>query len=186
MLFASSTPVRAGAIASALEIDEATVVKLIREIRDRHACPESGFVLSDVDDGFIMLSRPDYAQYVEAVSRRERPQPLSPAAMETLAIVAYRQPVTRGEIDKIRGVVSDSSVSTLAERGLIVEMGRRNTVGRPVLYGTTQDFLLYLGLGSIADLPALPEEERDPSEDAKSPDSAAPTLTGIDGGSREP
>ncbi len=105
------------------------------------------------------MSKPDYAPFVESLSARQRPQPLSAASLETLSIVAYRQPVTRGDIDQIRGVSSDSSIATLTERGLICEVGRRNSVGRPILYGTTDQFLLYLGLASLADLPPLPESD---------------------------
>lgn len=159
ILFAASFPLTVKDIATATQIDEDTVGRLLRQMRDRHSCKESGIVLSNVDGSFILMSRPEYAPFVENLSARQRPAPLSSASMETLSIVAYRQPVTRGEIDRIRGVSSDSSLATLTERGLITEVGRRNSVGRPVLYGTTQQFLMYLGLTSLSDLPPLPESE---------------------------
>jgi len=146
-------------LAAAIQIDEDTTAKLLRELQDRHSCRESGIVVSKVDGSFILMSRPEYAHFVENLSARQRPAPLSPASIETLSIIAYRQPVTRGEIDRIRGVSSDSSIATLSERGLIAEVGRRNSVGRPVLYGTTPEFLMYLGLASLSDLPPLPESE---------------------------
>jgi segregation and condensation protein B len=156
-LFASADPISVSDLAHVVELDEATVGKLVREIRDRHAVGESGIQLCEVSQGHIFLTKPEYQACVERLARRERVQPLSSAALETLAIVAYKQPVTRGEIDKIRGVASDSALSTLVERGLVTEVGRRNTVGRPVLYGTTPEFLVYLGLRSLDDLPPLPE-----------------------------
>lgn len=159
ILFAASFPLSVKDIAAAIQVDEDTTAKLLRTLRDRHSGKESGIVLSDVDGSFILMSRPEYAPFVENLSVRQRPAPLSPASIETLSIIAYRQPVTRGEIDRIRGVSSDSSIATLTERGLIAEAGRRNSVGRPVLYGTTREFLMHLGLTSLSDLPPLPESE---------------------------
>ena len=159
ILFAASFPLGLKDIAAAIQVDEDTAAKLLRTLQDRYSRKDSGIVLSDVDGSFILTSRPEYAPYMENLSARQRPAPLSPASIETLSIIAYRQPVTRGEIDRIRGVSSDSSIATLTERGLIAEVGRRNSVGRPVLYGTTREFLMYLGITSLSDLPPLPESE---------------------------
>ena len=159
ILFAAYFPLSVKDIAAAIQVDQDTTAKLLRTLQDRHSRKESGIVLSDVDGSFVLMSRPEYAPFIENLSARQRPAPLSPASMETLSIIAYRQPVTRGEIDRIRGVSSDSSIATLTERGLIAEVGRRNSVGRPVLYGTTPEFLMYLGLASLSDLPPLPESE---------------------------
>ena len=159
ILFAAAFPLSVKDLAAAIQIDEDTTAKLLRELGDRHSVPESGIVLSKLDGSFILMSRPEYAPFVENLSARQRPAPLSPASIETLSIIAYRQPVTRGEIERIRGVSSDSSIATLSERGLIAEVGRRNSVGRPVLYGTTPEFLMYLGLTSLSDLPPLLESE---------------------------
>lgn len=130
-----------------------------------------------------MLSRPEYAPYVERLSERQRPPALSPASLETLAITAYRQPVTRAEIEKIRGVSPDSAISTLLERGLICEKGRKETVGRPILYGTTPDFLLYLGLSSLHDLPALSDSnglpQAAPDTGSNEDGDFTPTLPGL-------
>lgn len=161
ILFAASFPLSVKDLAAAIQIDEGTTAKLLGELGDRYSGRESGIVLSQVDGSFILMSRPEYAPFVENLSARARPTPLSPASIETLSIVAYRQPVTRGEIDRVRGVSSDSSITTLTERGLIAEVGRRNSVGRPVLYGTTREFLMYLGLTSLSDLPPLPESEEE-------------------------
>lgn len=185
ILFAASFPLTAEEIASAVGIDEESTRKLLRLIGDRHSTPGSGVVLEEAGGGFIMLSRPEYAPYVERLSERQRPPALSPASLETLAITAYRQPVTRAEIEKIRGVSPDSAISTLLERGLICEKGRKETVGRPILYGTTPDFLLYLGLSSLDDLPALPDSdglhETMPHSDPTDERNFTPTLPGLGG-----
>lgn len=183
ILFAASFPLTTEEIASAVGIDEDSARKLLRLIGEKHSTPCSGVVLEEAGGGFIMLSRPEYAPYVERLSERQRPPALSPASLETLAITAYRQPVTRAEIEKIRGVSPDSSISTLLERGLICEKGRKETVGRPILYGTTPDFLLYLGLSSLDDLPALPDSNGLPQvtqePDSSKEDDFTPTLPGL-------
>jgi len=162
VLFAAAFPVHVDDLAYAIETDVDTVRSLLREIEERFARPEAGAVLACVDSCYLLLSKPEYSGFVERLSRRQKPTVLSAASMETLAIIAYRQPVTRGEVEKIRGVNSDSAISTLVERGLVVEAGRKNSVGRPVLYATTPEFLLHLGLSSLEQLPSLPEAEADP------------------------
>lgn len=157
ILFAAAFPVHIDDLAYAIEADAESVRRLLREVEDRFSRPESGAMLACVDGCYLLLSRPEYSGFVERLCRRQKPAALSAASMETLAIIAYRQPVTRGEVEKIRGVNSDSAMSTLIERGLIAEAGRKNSVGRPVLYATTPEFLLHLGLSSLEQLPALPE-----------------------------
>lgn len=170
ILFAASFPVAAEDIASALEVDIETVRRLLMKVEERFSSSESGVALIQVEDGFLMMSRPEYSSYVERLSKRQRPAPLSAASLETLAIVAYRQPVTRGDVEKIRGVNSDSAIATLAERGLIAEAGRRNSVGRPMLYATTPQFLLHMGLSSLEQLPELPDEASDEAAAASEDD----------------
>jgi segregation and condensation protein B len=109
----------------------------------------------------MLTTAPEYAEKVSAVGR-SRPQPLSPAALETLAVVAYRQPVTRAEIEAVRGVKVEGVVATLLERGLIREAGRKRAPGRPALYATTEEFLRFFGLNSLSD---LPEPDSGPDED---------------------
>ncbi|OPZ61325.1 MAG: Segregation and condensation protein B [Firmicutes bacterium ADurb.Bin506] len=186
ILFAAAFPVHIDDLAYAIEADAESVRRLLREIEDRFSRPESGAMLACVDGCYLLLSRPEYSGFVERLSRRQKPAVLSPASMETLAIIAYRQPVTRGEIEKIRGVNSDSAISTLIERGLVAEAGRRNSIGRPVLYATTPEFLLHLGLRSLDQLPPLPETENEPAAnpDAEEPSSAGaetqePSLPGL-------
>ncbi|MEI3406392.1 MAG: SMC-Scp complex subunit ScpB [Christensenellales bacterium] len=102
-----------------------------------------------------LATRPDYAKYVEKLLQPVQKQSLSQAVMETLAVIAYRQPVTKAEIELIRGVKCDYSVQTLVTRGLIAEVGRKDALGRPILYGTTDAFLRHFCLNSLADLPEI-------------------------------
>ena len=101
------------------------------------------------------MTKPELAVYLEKLKKVPRQVPLSQAALETLAIIAYKQPITRAEIETIRGVRVDSSLSTLLERGLIEETGRKEGPGRPILYGTTKGFLKYFGLNSLDELPIV-------------------------------
>lgn len=147
---------------SALEMETAArVLKLTRDdlvdalaFLENH--PPLGLRVQKSGDSLELVTDPESAPFVEEMLGLNRPVKLSRAALETLAIVAYRQPVTRGDVEAVRGVNSDSAITTLLNRGLIVEMGRRDTVGRPVLYGTTSEFLQYLGLSGIDSLPPLP------------------------------
>jgi segregation and condensation protein B len=124
--------------------------------------PPPGLVLQRHDGHLQLTTSPGAAVAVERFLGAPPPVRLSRAALESLAVVAYRQPVTRGEIDSIRGVNSDSAVATLLNRGLVSEIGRRDSVGRPALLATTPECLQYLGLKSLDDLPPLPERSEAP------------------------
>lgn len=114
-----------------------------------------GLQIQAVAGGYQLCTRPELAEYVQRFLRLDHREPLSQAALETLAIVAYRQPVTRAEIEAVRGVRCEHVLERLLERHLIREVGRRPTLGRPFLYGTTEGFLRYFGLKDLGDLPAL-------------------------------
>src|SRR3989441_12718975 len=118
---------------------------------------ERGIVLSEIAGGFQILSRKECAPWVEQMLRSRRKIRLSKAALESLAIVAYRQPITKGEIDSIRGVDSAGVLHTLLERNLVTIKGRSKGGGRPLLYSTTAEFLGYMGINELADLPELKE-----------------------------
>ncbi len=154
VLFAGGGPVKMEDAARALGVGAAELEEALRYLRDN---PPLGLRVQRHTDELELVSDPRSAHYVEALLGLDRPTKLSRAALETLAIVAYRQPVTRSEIEAIRGVNSDSALTTLLNRGLISEVGRRETVGRPALYGATPEFLQHLGLDSMEDLPPLPE-----------------------------
>jgi segregation and condensation protein B len=121
--------------------------------------PPHGLVVQRHDGRLQLTTAPSSTAAVERYLGSPPPVRLSRAALESLAVIAYRQPVTRGEIDSIRGVNSDSAVATLVSRGLVAEVGRRETIGRPALLAMTPDCLQYLGLKSLLDLPPLPAPE---------------------------
>lgn len=157
LVFASPEPLSPKRATEVTGLDAATVTSLLRRVQDEYAARGSGLVLEEVAGGWRLATAPDFAVFVARLGRAPRQASLSPAALETLAIVAYRQPVTRAEVEEIRGVHADSALHTLEERGLIREVGRREGLGRPVEYGTTEVFLSAFGLRSLAELPALPD-----------------------------
>jgi len=155
LLFVSDEPLATSVLAQALEIDRRTVDelcdRLAAELEDRGA----GVVLRNVAGGWRLFTHPDTAPAVERFVLSSRQARLTKAALETLAIVAYKQPVTRHQVSSIRGVNSDGVLRALQDKGLIEEAGREETPGRPLLYATTPAFLERLGLPSLASLPSL-------------------------------
>lgn len=155
ILFATPEPVRPRDIAAAFGVTADDAEDAIERLRAAYDERDSGVEVRRVGDAFRIYTRSDLADGVGHFANRSRVGKLSKPALETLAVVAYRQPVTRGEISRIRGVNADSVLQTLAERGLVAEVGRESGPGRAPLYGTTPLFLEKIGLGSVADLPAL-------------------------------
>ena len=153
LLFVSTEPVSVKDMAAALEMEseEAVIEATVEELRQDMALG-SGLQVSRVAGGYQMCTRPQYSECVARLLSPRRHK-LSRAALETLAIVAYRQPVTQPEIEAVRGVNVDAVVKTLLEHSLIREVGRRQSVGRPILYATTREFLQRFGLNDIGDLP---------------------------------
>ncbi len=160
LLFVANEPMPAKLIAEIINRDEEEVIALLKDVRADCERDRRGFYLVEVAGGYSYATRPEYADYVEKIVK-PRLSSLSQAALETLAIIAYGQPITRSEIDEIRGVKSDSAVYTLLERGLIEEVGRKDGPGRPALFATTPGFLKYLGLKTLEDLPQLKQTEPD-------------------------
>lgn len=155
LLFTSSEPVPIAELARTLGIAVPEVEKALATLVQDYARPERGFMLDRVGGGVRLVSKPDYAPLVIEMLRPVRGGGLSQAALETLAIVAYKQPVTRSDIEAVRGVRAEASVGSLIERDLIEECGRKEAPGRPILYRTTSRFLVEFGLGSLKDLPPL-------------------------------
>jgi segregation and condensation protein B len=155
LFFVSDEPLTASVLAQALEVDRRTAEglcdRLARDLEERG----SGLVLRNVAGGWRLFTHPDTAPVVEQFVLSSRQARLTKAALETLAIVAYKQPVTRHQVSAIRGVNSDGVLRALVDRGLVEEAGREETPGRPVLFGTTPGFLERLGLPSLASLPSL-------------------------------
>jgi segregation and condensation protein B len=138
------------------------------------------FRLACVAGAWQFVSLPDFAPWLRAlVGVKARPPRLSQPGLETLAIIAYRQPITRSEIEQVRGVSVDGVMQTLLDRGLVVAVGRAEVVGRPITYGTTPFFLEYFGLGALNDLPAADELRRIPVEKPPSPVTAEPGLATV-------
>ena len=155
LFFVSDEPLTTAVLAAALEVDRRTVDDLCASLQARLEERGSGLVLRDIAGGWRLYSHPDTAQIVEQFVLSSRQARLTKAALETLAIVAYKQPVTRHQISAIRGVNSDGVIRALQDRGLVVETGREEGPGRPMLYGTSPEFLERLGLPSLAALPSL-------------------------------
>ncbi len=152
LLFAAAEPVGTGRLAQLCGATEAEVRAALGELAQ--ALLGHGVELCTVAGGYRLLTRPEHAEAV-AMLLQPRRLPLSQAALETLAVIAFRQPVTRAEVDELRGVHSESALATLLERGLIHETGRAEAPGRPILYGTTRRFLEHFGLRDLADLKAV-------------------------------
>lgn len=157
ILLVVEEPVQPLQIAQVLEVATDEVVATLRTLRSEYVDSGRGFVLREVGGGWRLYTDPGAAPYVERFVIGGRSGRLSQAALETLAIIAYKQPVTRAQISEIRGVDADGAVRTLHSRGLIGEVGREPSPGQPLLYGTTSAFLERLGLSSLDDLPPLPD-----------------------------
>jgi len=158
LLFASDAPLTAADIARVDErLDEDTVDAVVQELRAVYDEAEHAFQIYEIAGGYQLLTRPDFATYLERYETIPQTTKLSMSGLEVLAIIAYRQPIGRGEIEEIRGVGSSGSIKTLLDRGLIEVAGRGEGLGRPLLYGTTSKFLEHFGFRSLEDLPR-PEE----------------------------
>lgn len=157
ILFASGEPVPVDRFVEVLGVDKLTVRRLLAVLEERINSGTSGIQLIRVEDAYQMTTRAEYAVFVREALDLKRTVPLSPAAMEALAIVAYNQPVTKGYIEEVRGVDCSGIVSNLVTKGLIEEKGRLEVPGKPILYGTTNVFLRCFGLKSITELTPVQE-----------------------------
>mgnify|MGYP002706948277 FL=1 len=155
MLFAYAEPIGADKLAQALQMPVSSVEPVLEELRTRYAREDSGLCLLHLNTHWQLATKADFAEPVRRVLDTQRSVPLGPAAMETLTVIAYNQPVSRAFIEQVRGVDSSSSVSGLLEKGLIEEAGRLDLPGRPVAFRTTDVFLRCFGLSSLDDLPPI-------------------------------
>jgi segregation and condensation protein B len=154
LLFAADEPLELDDLARLLEVRGALLQRVARQLAET---PPPGLLLQRDDDRLQLVTAPASARYIRRLRGLEDQARLSRAALEVLAVVAYRQPATRAEIEAIRGVNGDRALATLLQRGLVAEVGRRDAIGRPVEFGTTLGFLEHLGLRSLDDLPRLPD-----------------------------
>ena len=159
------------------KVKEAELLPALEELARDHETAARSYRLACVAGSWQFVSQPDYAPWLRAlVGIKSRPPRLSQPALETLAIIAYRQPITRAEVEQIRGVNVDGTMQTITERGLVQVVGRADVVGRPPTYGTTPLFLEYFGLRALEDLPAADELRRIPVEKPPGPVTADPGL----------
>jgi segregation and condensation protein B len=178
LLFITDKPLSVKKIVELIEDQEVTeevVQQLIDELATDYL-KNSALEIRHVAEGYQIATKPEYSEYVRRLYRERTALRLSPAALETLAIIAYRQPVTKAEIEETRGVDCSGVLETLLEKKLIKIVGRKEVIGRPLLYGTTQEFLKYFGLTSLSDLPPLEqfieqnieeEQQENPAEETE-------------------
>jgi segregation and condensation protein B len=161
ILFVAGEPVALTDLQEAIGVAEDELRQGLEELDNEYTFARRGIILRRFGEHVQLSTRPEYAEYVERLLQPVQKQSLSQSAMETLAIIAYRQPCTRGEIEAVRGVKCDYSVQSLALKGLIAEAGRKDTVGHPILYVTTDKFLSHFGITDLTQLPELPEKAED-------------------------
>lgn len=177
ILLAAAEPLPLPKICDVIGLDEHNGRLLVEDLKRDYQAPGRGLLIREVAGGLQLVTKPEHSAWVEKLLT-PRGKGLSHAALETLAIIAYRQPLTRAEMEAVRGVNCDRIVEALAERRLVREVGRREGPGRPILYGTTRDFLAYFGLKDLGDLPPVePDEEGHSLLKRMAPD-AAPAPDG--------
>lgn len=159
ILFASGEPIEANRIAAAAGIEPDMVFKIVQLLNDRFEKDGSSMQVIKLSDSYQLCVKAEYIDYIRAAMETKKAAPLSPAAMEVLTIIAYNQPVTKGFVEHIRGIDSSSVVNSLVEKNLLEEAGRLDVPGRPIAYRTTSTFLRCFQLGSINDLPAIPNSD---------------------------
>ena len=161
ILFANGEPVSAERLAEVLELDTDTVHRIAADLISEMAARAGGVYMVKLDDQYQLCTRKEYADYIRRSLDIRRNTPLSQAAMEVLAIVAYNQPVTKAFIEQVRGVDCAAVIQGLVQKNLIEEQGRLELPGRPLLYGTTPVFLRCFGVSGLQELPPLPQKEED-------------------------
>ncbi len=158
VLFSSDSPMPVSKIASVIgALSSREIRSVIEKLNEKYMQWNCAFRIEEIAGGFQMLTRPEFANYLHQLYKVRSESKLSPAALETLAIIAYKQPVLRAEIEAIRGVACGEMIRTLMEKDLIKIVGRAEELGRPMLYGTTKKFMQVFGLASLEDLPKVPE-----------------------------
>ncbi len=164
LLYASGEPISIERVAQVFEIEPEEVVSVMESLSERLKKNKSGLELVRMENTYQMATKTEYAEYIKRAFDIRRRTPLSPAALEVLAVVAYNQPVTKSFIEQVRGVDCSGVVTTLIEKGLVEERGRLELPGKPLLYGTTKNFLRCFSLNDLTELPPLPKAENDISD----------------------
>lgn len=155
MMFVWGQPLDVKDVADIFNEDKMEIYSLCKELQEEYEQEGRGIVIREVNKSFQFVTRKENIDYIERLCTPVKKKKLSQSALETLAIVAYRQPVTKGEIESIRGIRCDRVIDGLMEKGLVADVGRADTVGRPILYGTTDEFLKQFGFTSLKELPEI-------------------------------
>ena len=167
LLFAAGEPVLKSRLAALTELSESEVEKLAQELKEEYDENMRGFSLIELNEKYQLCSRKDYFQKIREMLEIKRNSPLSSAAFEVLAVIAYNQPVTKSFVEQVRGVDCSGVISSLYDKGLIEEKGRLELPGKPLIYGTTDTFLRCFGVKDLSELPPLPQKQEsaaDPSD----------------------
>lgn len=168
ILFTMGVSVEASRLAEALEIEKAQVTEAVKQMKERYEEEDRGIRILELEDAYQLCTKTEYYEYLIRIAKQPKKYALTDVLLETLSIVAYKQPVTRLEIEKIRGVKCDHPINKLLEYGLIEEVGRLDAPGRPILFGTTEDFLRSFGVSSVSELPQMsPEQVEEFKEEAE-------------------
>lgn len=161
LIFSSGEPINISSIKEITGFPEDEIKLLLDELIMEYEARNGGIVIKEIAGGYQMITNPQYAGWVKKIKKNINQVRLSMAALETLAIIAYKQPIIKAEIEQIRGVNSDGAIKTLLERRLIRIVGEKEAPGRPFLYGTTKEFLEYFGLKDLTELPTLKDLSRE-------------------------
>ena len=164
VLFASGEPMSIERVAQVFEITPDEVIKVMEELSKKLKKNDSGLHIVRLENMYQLATKQDFALYIKRAFDIRRRTPLSPAALEVLAVVAYNQPVTKSFIEQVRGVDCSGVVTTLIEKGLLEERGRLELPGKPLLYGTTKNFLRCFSLSDLSELPPLPQKEQETTD----------------------
>lgn len=159
ILFATGDSVSLKNIAIAINENEKTTKKFILDLMDKYNSKKGGIKIIQIENSFQMCTNPEFFSYIKNLYSIPQKKTLSQTLLETLAIIAYKQPITKAQIENIRGVNSDHSVNTLIKYGLIEEKGRLDAIGKPILLGTTKEFLKYFGFANLNQMPPLENDE---------------------------
>jgi len=169
VLFTMGESVETAKLAAAIEQDVSTTAKLIHNLMDRYEAEDRGIKIIELGDSFQLCTKPETYEYLIKVAAQPKKQVLTDVLLETLSIIAYKQPITKQEIEGIRGVSCDHAVNKLVEYGLVDEVGRLDAPGRPILFGTTESFLRSFGVRNVDELPVIsPDKVEDFRKEAES------------------
>ena len=165
LLFTWGDPLSLGDISDVLELDKKSLQEIMSEMIDDFNFNRRGIQITQVNDKYQLSTRPEHFEWIKKLCTPRVNKTLSNAALETLSIIAYKQPITKAEVEAIRGVKCDKSLNTLIEKNLVKEIGRLERTGKPIIYGTTDDFLKSFGLSTLEALPTLDEDNSEEEKD---------------------